>query len=738
MERWGPLVPSRASAAFSSNGFGAAGLPVPIRRVGRLAEDAWVVVLQHCALGDVASFARCSRRAAIISRDERIWRRKLAYLAFKGFGAARREPGEASREPAAANGDDPAAVEVPETPPMVQAETDDGFGDFVEPELASSPRQRPPPAPSFSPIAPKRKDDLLMLFEEVEEDIGMGMASPPRASKRTPRPSVQPAVEAPKGEGGRAAFIAVFNQLLPFYHSLRTHTTSSLIFTSPILREPLDRAHALAVLARLVHSTAVSPSSRAADLAVVRRNLQSAADFFEGAMLAEFEAADERREAPAMRRVAQVAWELNGGASVVQVFLGKRDVFYDPSQYNPLHNIVKVPGPAAGEMVDGLKFQPLDEFVSFLLAIVRREGELIAAVFPPEADVLLDFADRVASDVLAEYIAPLLLAAQSLAHPLFLLTTASVFQQSMRLVQCLLAIEPRSLRTTKERCEDVVFRMFEPHMDDYLQEEGEWTREVLERLCAEWDAQSGSNTAGVGSSAAFLTSSNPAQVKRTFMASFTKTLLLPVTVVPKTVATSFSYVTTGAFNAVVGLGAGLTGAAASASVSPAIAQGAFVQDADEWEVESPRQSVDRAAKRLSVLSNGSIDEDSLTVTPSRTVDRRFERLQLLLSIDTALQLVQADRDCLKRVQTFSAYPGIYGRKVRDTVEEIFIVLLQTLADKHIVPGFKRAIAAMEAYNPAEHDDASSSNVAPLVQFLELAHIGDTIGQMVRRLCPRRR
>jgi hypothetical protein len=29
--------------------------------------------------------------------------------------------------------------------------------------------------------------------------------------------------------------------------------------------------------------------------------------------------------------------------------------------------------------------------------------------------------------------------------------------------------------------------MFEPMMDDYLTEEGEWTREVLEQMCAEWD-----------------------------------------------------------------------------------------------------------------------------------------------------------------------------------------------------------------------------------------------------------
>lgn len=103
-------------------------------------------------------------------------------------------------------------------------------------------------------------------------------------------------------------------------------------------------------------------------------------------------------------------------------------------------------------------------------------------------------------------------------------------------------------------------------------------------------------------------------------------------------------------------------------------------------------------------------------------------MQLLLSLDVALQLIQADRDCLKRVQTFIRYPGTYGRKVRDAIEEVFIVLLQVLGEKHVVPAFKSAIKQMESYKPEEHGEADE--VAPLVQFFELVHIGDTIQQMV--------
>ena len=64
--------------------------------------------------------------------------------------------------------------------------------------------------------------------------------------------------------------------------------------------------------------------------------------------------------------------------------------------------------------------------------------------------------------------------------------------------------------------------------------------------------------------------------------------------------------------------------------------------------------------------------------------------ELLLSLDIALELIHADREALKRVQTFAAYPGHYGTRVRDTAEEIFVLLLQALAERHLTPGFRAA------------------------------------------------
>lgn len=129
----------------------------------------------------------------------------------------------------------------------------------------------------------------------------------------------------------------------------------------------------------------------------------------------------------------------------------------------------------------------MDTYMKNLLYIVSREGSLIARVFPPEADFLIYFTERIANDVLSDYITSLLSAAQALQHPLFLLATAATFGQVYRLVDTVLEVEPKSELVTKERAEDVIFKMFEPLMDDYLQEEADWIREVLEGICTGWD-----------------------------------------------------------------------------------------------------------------------------------------------------------------------------------------------------------------------------------------------------------
>jgi recyclin-1 len=80
-----------------------------------------------------------------------------------------------------------------------------------------------------------------------------------------------------------------------------------------------------------------------------------------------------------------------------------------------------------------------------------------------------------------------------------------------------------------------------------------------------------------------------------------------------------------------------------------------------------------------------------TPRPHVTAKPSWETLDVFLSLDVALELIHADRESLKRVDAFAAYPGHYGQKVQDTIEEVFILMLQALAERHLKSGFERFV-----------------------------------------------
>jgi recyclin-1 len=65
----------------------------------------------------------------------------------------------------------------------------------------------------------------------------------------------------------------------------------------------------------------------------------------------------------------------------------------------------------------------------------------------------------------------------------------------------------------------------------------------------------------------------------------------------------------------------------------------------------------------------------------------FAHLDLLLSLDVALELIQAEREARTRARAFAGYPARTGERVRDALEELFVLFLQALDARHLAPGF---------------------------------------------------
>jgi recyclin-1 len=103
------------------------------------------------------------------------------------------------------------------------------------------------------------------------------------------------------------------------------------------------------------------------------------------------------------------------------------------------------------------------------------------------------------------------------------------------------------------------------------------------------------------------------------------------------------------------------------------------------------------------------EQDDDTMTPATTSSspqprRRhsYDNLQLLLSLDVTLELIHAARESLKRLEIFANYPGTYGVRVRETIEEIAGELLGVLGERHVRNGFEACVVGLSERTSLSH------------------------------------
>ena len=119
--------------------------------------------------------------------------------------------------------------------------------------------------------------------------------------------------------------------------------------------------------------------------------------------------------------------------------------------------------------------------------------------------------------------------------------------------------------------------------------------------------------------------------------------------------------------------------------------------------------------------------------PQSTATKALDRRRASLSVDE-------DEDDKNHAWSICGFPGQTGVKLRDTIQEVFVLLLIALRERHLEPGFNMAVEQMRVWKPVQHPKSSGTVepktdeeavVAPLLGFFELVHVGDTIGSMVQ-------
>ncbi|XP_014554474.1 hypothetical protein COCVIDRAFT_28515 [Bipolaris victoriae FI3] len=476
----------------------------------------------------------------------------------------------------------------------------------------------------------------------------------------------------------RQEYGKVYGALAPFYYDIersRSHADPILFRT---YRDPEQQAQMLAQL------KVFAKSDYAQGWHQREEKLDTMTGIFENAVLREFEQGYAEKDFDGrMKRFASVLIALNGGAACLDSFIHNHPLMLDKERLGD---------PSDCLQGDEVTLKPSHEFFKGLATELNNEAAIIDRVFPPTVDVLQTFLERVADDVITEYLTTLFDQAHDVSIEAYLKTVAGIFDQALQLAV--------SLHPTKASKPDfqqeairIITRCFEPHVDLYLQEELDYFKRKSAAEVDVWEKRLLEEE--LTTETRFMANVNRKAVKQDFLSSFKKVVMMPVNVLP----------TMG------GSGSSKPNANRNSTLDPTSRSGTPIPGDGTSTPRMDAPTSELAAK-------------------AAIMNSRLEGIRSLFSIEVALNLTHMAKASLERAARFVRLGGQSGEEAKEQSEQIFIHLVQILGNRHMKLGFDKAVSHLADYKPREVADHSQEGVAPLVAFLELVNVGDLIQQMV--------
>lgn len=510
------------------------------------------------------------------------------------------------------------------------------------------------------------------------------------ASARSPMIDAQAALRVISGVRsirGRARqeYGKVYGALAPYYFDLarsRSHADPVLFRT---YRDPEQQALMLAQLKTFAKSDFAQGWGQREE------KLDTMTGIFENAVLREFETGCEEKDYDGrMKRFASVLFQLNGGAACLDSFIHNHPLMLDKEKLGNPRDCL------AGTNSTQLTLEPSREFFHGLAIALNEETTIIDRVFPPGFDVLQPFLERVAEDIISEYITSIFDEAHDVSTDVYLKAVAGVFDQASQLA---ISLKPTkgSKADFKEEAVRIISGCFEQHIDLYLQEELDFFKRKSVEQVEAWEKRLTEEEQTTETF--YMSNVNRKAAKQDFLSSFKKVVMMPVNVLPTI---------------------GGAGSRSSVVAAPAVNGNGSL----ETPIRSDTPSGDGAR------SPGLQAPTSELAAKAAIMNSRLEGIRTLFSIEVALDLTHKAKSSLERAARFVRLGGQSGEEAKEQCEQIFIFLVQILGNRHMKLGFDKAVGHLADYKPREVADHSKEGVAPLVAFLELVNVGDLIQQMV--------
>ncbi|KAI8633083.1 exocyst complex component Sec10-like protein [Xylariaceae sp. FL1651] len=491
----------------------------------------------------------------------------------------------------------------------------------------------------------------------------------------------------------RQEFGKVYGALAPFYFDLAQAKTHTEPVVFQVFRDPERQAQMLSNL------HVFSRCDWTDGWLQREEKLTNMMNVFEGAVLREFEQGYEFWDVDGrMRRYAHVLYLLNGASAATDLFIQKHPIFNDRET---LGNPIECINQAAP---DDITLEPSRAFFELLMRKSNEQSAIISRIFPQPAGVFWSFVDKVREDIIMEYVTPLLDETHDRHMTAYLKAVSGLFEQCMQFVRSLESPQDSAF-SLEDQAKAICLKVFEPHMDLYLQEELDNFTKYAEREVLNWEQKLSEQDATVESF--YMGNFNRQADKNDFLTSFKKVVMMPVTVLPSAFGsskpTSTSTTTNSTFRPSV---AGTPGP--SRPQTPGLG-GSLERSSSPLPSEAPS---DELKAKAALMAN------------------RLEGIKSLFSIEVALDLVHAAKESLGRAAKFVGLGGQAGEEAREQCEAIFVALIKVLGQTHVKNGFAKAVDHLSRYNPREISDHSQTAVAPLVIFIELVNVGDIISQMI--------
>lgn len=501
--------------------------------------------------------------------------------------------------------------------------------------------------------------------------------------------------------GARQEYGKIYKALAPFYFDLvkaKTHT-DPIVFKA--FTDPEKQAQMLANLHRF------AGSDWSEGWSVRDAKLTSMMNIFEAAVLREFEQGYEFWDVDGrMHRYAHVLHTLNGAKTGIELFIQKHPLFSDRDLvHNPMDCLNQA-------FTDDVTLEPSRRFFETLLAKLNEQAGILERIFPEPAIVFWGLAEKVAEDIVAEYTTPLFDEAHERSIASYLKAISGIFEQTMRFFQSL--TPPKAPEDdVGERAKQLTLKVFEPHLDLYLQEELDFFTKQAEIEVSQWEKKLSEQDSSLESF--YMSNINRSAEKNDFLSSFKKVIMMPVTVLPNfPMGSPFAPFTT------------------NKPASPAVtANGSAVLTPQSSRPQTPGLGgIEAQAPRVNSPMPGAKAPTDELAAKAAIMASKLEGIKSLFSIEVALDLVHKAKSSLGRAAVLIPLGGQVGGEAREQCANIFIALVRILGQRHVKLGFDMAVDHLSQYNPRDVSDHDQKGVAPLVMFIELVNVGDLISQMI--------